>query len=562
MVLMGGLDHVLSLISPLSYSNSVFIIVSWLSIWFLFAYLFALMFWHANNVYFKSFVYIILFSLFSIQHYLLQSFGSPITPTYLTLLAETNRNEINDFWNVYVSRVTILPTIKLLCAFIIFASVLELIWTKTIRNKAIKRLDTYLLGILLLPFLAFGVYSSRIYYSVLKESSPDRIRMIKCPDDCLSSIFSSLCTIRLMKKDVKEAIESTINLKDVSIANGADKDLNIVLIIGESFNKWHSNLYGYNKKTTPCLVREKDSGRLYVFDDVITPSNSTSVVLKNLLSCNNNSEGESWFSKPFFPALFKSAGYEVYLWDNQRSFDEGAALSYTLNGYIYNDRIVSSSYTKCNVESFPYDYEFFSSFLDSVGVNDQGRCLTIYHLIGQHFSASSRYPHEEQYTYFSSDSISRNEIWITDSHRNQIAEYDNATRYNDFVVGRILEEYKNSNCFLVYLSDHGEEVYDYRDQIGRDQGTFSREKIKYQYEIPFFIWTSDSYKVNHPDIIESIENNLDSPYMSDIVSHMLLNVAGIETQYYVSQYNILSPDYKCMHRIIEDAKQEYNSFIK
>ena len=40
--------------------------------------------------------------------------------------------------------------------------------------------------------------------------------------------------------------------------------------------------------------------------------------------------------------------------------------------------------------------------------------------------------------------------------------YDNAVLYNDFVVSSLIKDYAKSdpNGFLLYLSDHGEDVFD------------------------------------------------------------------------------------------------------
>lgn len=46
--------------------------------------------------------------------------------------------------------------------------------------------------------------------------------------------------------------------------------------------------------------------------------------------------------------------------------------------------------------------------------------------------------------------------------RQAIAEYDNATCYNDALIGEVISHYRHANAVIVYLSDHGEETYDWR----------------------------------------------------------------------------------------------------
>ena len=71
-----------------------------------------------------------------------------------------------------------------------------------------------------------------------------------------------------------------------------------------------------------------------------------------------------------------------------------------------------------------------------------------------------------------------------------IATYDNATLYNDAVMGHIFDLYRNKNAVVVYFSDHGEEIYDYRDQRGRHVSYApSADMLRHQNEVPFVIWS-------------------------------------------------------------------------
>ena len=80
---------------------------------------------------------------------------------------------------------------------------------------------------------------------------------------------------------------------------------------------------------------------------------------------------------------------------------------------------------------------------------------------------------------------------MTQQERQVVADYDNATRYNDQVVDAILARFTDRDAIAVYLSDHGEEVYDYRDFFCRSHDLpLTPEVCKYQFEIPFMIWMS------------------------------------------------------------------------
>ena len=59
---------------------------------------------------------------------------------------------------------------------------------------------------------------------------------------------------------------------------------NIVLIIGESYGKHHSQQYGYFMPTTPRQIKLQKTGLLVPFSDVVSPWNLTSFVFKNVFS--------------------------------------------------------------------------------------------------------------------------------------------------------------------------------------------------------------------------------------------------------------------------------------
>ena len=128
----------------------------------------------------------------------------------------------------------------------------------------------------------------------------------------------------------------------------------------------------------------------------------------------------------------------------------------------------------------------------------------------------------------------------------------NATLYNDYVIGKIFNLYRNKNAVVVYLSDHGEEEYDYRDSKGRKH--CSKEQtpqwLKYVNCVPFVIWCSDSYQAKHPEVVKEISNALHRPFITDQVSQVLFHLAGMRSRYHKPANDILSPCYKARKRIL------------
>ena len=201
------------------------------------------------------------------------------------------------------------------------------------------------------------------------------------PRDPLNKTIFSLYGLHLMGQE-QQVFLNTMNNIDDSTSCQTDDSLNVVLVIGESYIKSHAQLYGYQLQTTPYLIQEQDSGRLFRFDDVVSPTPSTSLTIKNVLCTNSMSHHEAWAYSPFFPTLFRRAGYHVYLWDNQKNYDQHAMFSFALNSFLYCKEVTDMTYTQTNDSSYTYDADIVSSFNKVLLTGP--RNLVIFHLIGQH----------------------------------------------------------------------------------------------------------------------------------------------------------------------------------
>lgn len=111
--------------------------------------------------------------------------------------------------------------------------------------------------------------------------------------------------------------------------------------------------------------------------------------------------------------------------------------------------------------------------------------------------------------------------------------------------------FENKNTILFYLSDHGEEVFDFRNRIGREHGPLFDKKLFFEYQVPFMVWCSNTFIRKHPDTIDAIKKAEDKPLMSDILFNTLFNVAGIQTDIYRQEDDVLHQSYQSRKRIIE-----------
>lgn len=567
MKLMGIVSIVYSiedLIQEIGKGEALIILVQRISLVFLFAYIGALIICIAKSHYLKLIIkitfYFVVLILYATTFFLTTNFAFEIdNPTLITLIAETTSSESDEFIKQYILSSNIIPTLKKIVAYLLAIVCVELLWSKY-RNKLERlRITKTILTIITIPLLLFGLYSIGIYYRIYNCDTAEEIDLIKSPKDPISSVFVSWRKFTMMSECMENYILLNQNIYDqVTSCSVSSDSLNLVVVIGESHIKWHSPLYGYYLNTSPNLIREKERGRLFKFNDVITSSNSTSIIMKNILCCNNSSSGEQWYNYPNFLTIFKKAGYDVYFWDNQKDFAKKESYSYTLNNFLYNSEILKISYTAVNDSSFQYDEDIVDSYINTVGTLKGKQNIVVFHLMGQHTMPSERYPNE--FGNFTEDSITNSLPFINNMMKSTIAHYDNASLYNDYVINRIISLFKNSNTLLVYFSDHGEEIYDYREKIGRSFGDLNSNILKFQYDVPFVIWCSDIFIKKYPEKINQIKSAVDYPFMIDNVCNMLFNVAGITTPFYRDSLDLISPNYRCNERII-NQKYKYE-FIR
>lgn len=340
----------------------------------------------------------------------------------------------------------------------------------------------------------------------------------------------------------KELAELVKTVERTEVDSCTFRSPSIVLLIGESYNKHHSPLYNPKaRQTTPGLCRMEREGNLIVFDDAVSPYNVTSKTLRFMFSTYYPGCGHEWVDCTLFPAVFRKAGYKVWFITNQFAGEENNKDHHDhVGGTIFNQsELRRLQFTHMNTEAARYDMELLSQLPPADTLAAQPSLL-IFHMIGQHEDYRERYP--ESYSHFTADSI-RNDF--TDEKGRQIvAEYDNATLYNDAVVQHLLDKYSGQDVVAIYLSDHGEEIYDWRNSCYRTNSDYMTPEIaRYQYEIPLLFYVSDTFKANHPALYEEILAARHKPFIATMMPFVLFHLAGIGHADYRPELDILSPEY-------------------
>lgn len=308
--------------------------------------------------------------------------------------------------------------------------------------------------------------------------------------------------------------------KDVVLTRDESTIPYVIFVLGESTTRWHLALYGYPLPTSPRLTARKDRGGVHVFSDVVSPHPSTMAVMEKLFTFYRTGDEGDWFAHTDLFSILRRAGYRTTWLSNQESGLVGIV------GDFYAGQCDTHRFTIPRdtwEDGITYDGALLP-LLDEALSADGEKNFYVLHLTGSHGNYYRRYP-KESFGRFSFRDEGGFE-GITDAQKRIRAEYDNSILYNDFVVDEIIRRFEDKSAVVLYVPDHGEEVYDEFDFAGH--GGHER----HCFEIPMLIWTSEKFRQTYPDLERRIAGGVDQPFMTDDMIHLLLDLLSIETPEY------------------------------
>lgn len=325
------------------------------------------------------------------------------------------------------------------------------------------------------------------------------------------------------------------NLQD----KNADLPATLVLIIGESTNRQHMSLYGYPRKTTPLLDAMKDE--LLVFKQVIGPRPYTIEALQQVLTFADQQHPDLYLTKPSIMNMMRQAGYKSFWITNQQTMTKRNTMLTTFSKYT--DKQVYLNNTRLQ-NSRQYDGDVLAPFAEALQ-DPAPRKLIVLHLLGTHMKYKYRYP--DEYIHFKDNAnlapvLSKNKVEVINS-------YDNAVLYNDFVVSNIIKIYEKSrqNGFLVYFSDHGEDVYEAPgyDVLGRNEASPTLP----MYAVPFLLWMTPDWRAKMPEINNDV---LERPYSMSHFIHTWADLAGLQFSDYEPHKSLINKEFEALPLLVGD----------
>ena len=476
---------------------------------------------------YKLIIYVFQGLLFVFEFFSLYMYDRTASLNMITMILSTTFNEACEYLQTYVLAPKGLIAIAITVA-IIFGA-----------GKAAQKISVVFRKLSLLTVTVFIIASMVFTANTFKSGSCDFYGLL--------SVGSYVNNWWGVKKHLNRIAEAGYNL-DHKDRRGivSDGAANIVFIIGESTNKKHMGLYGYEAATNPLLGKRLAQKDLALYSDVVSPYSFTMHSIISMLTFRNHESGEMWQDRDSIIDIAKAAGYNTAWISNQEEKSVYATATTMLAGRaaetIFGEKFASKK--SGNVDG---------AILSNVKKSSlkTGKNFVFIHLMGTHVKYKSRYPKE--FEVFSAADIKKN---ISVEKKQTIAEYDNAVLYNDYIVNEIISYYDKQEAVVIYLSDHGQDVYDSSDDHA---GHTKNKKNPLGFEIPFMIWLSPAFKAKYPDKVKAIYAAVDKPYMTDDIIHTIIDLANIKgVAEYEESRSIINPKFNAQRKRIVDYDVDYD----
>lgn len=539
------------------------------------------------RIWVKGLLYIFFYGVSVVDMYCYERFESTLTPTMLMLVGETNAQEAQEFLSGYLSW----DVVKTNVGWILLLALTHILWTflrRLLRKWRERMILPKVQPVFVIGFKAvLGCVIAWLLYDAFSQTWPNKVAIGRLFSyDTIGQVEHELTKKDQAKLYVppyrlafslyanrlasRQIVQLEAASKKIRIDSCSFRVPEIVLVIGESYNKHHSQLYGYDKPTTPRQMAMAADSSLVAFTDVVASWNLTSFVFKHMLSLWAVGEEGEWCDKPLFPEVFRKAGYQVDFLTNQFQPKAKDAVYDFSGGFFLNDPDFSKrQFDTRNSRTYRYDETLLKAY-DALNQKDQSRDsletskiqgrLTILHLMGSHVDYRARYPKQRQ--YFSPSMYQRPEL--TDKQRRILSEYDNSLRYNDSILWAVTQRFADKDAVVIYVPDHAEEIFDGKPYIyGRMHGANIDYRLaRNEMEIPFWIWGSPRYIERHPYGWKAIQAAKDRPLMTDVLPHLLLYLGGISTPLYHPELNVITPEYNTRRPRILKGVTDYNMLKK
>ena len=457
-------------------------------------------------------------------------YGFGITHRLISVVMQTTIRETSEFLPSVIDNLLTPSVAYIVLAFIAGSGLL--VWL--IRKLSCKSF------IVLFALVSISGMSVTAYYLCTLQKARASLLVV-----CRTARYA-IATYR-DNKMIEEIVSSLKPLPYAAEVKSSHTAATIVFVVGESASRAHHSLYGYALPTTPGLDLFRDS--LYIFNDAIGSSFGTVGNMERILSLkmDNTVTGDTAIY-PLLMDIFNAAGYKTFWLSNQEKSGIFCNISGVMVSHADVVNFVGNISSEENLIN-TYDEALLPVAFEALGDTSAYKFIGL-HLMGSHTEYRERYP--KAFKHFSAEDILTHtpRPWLTESKAEKVAEYDNSIRYTDSILSELIRYVAalSEPAVFVYLSDHGEDVYDDRDFRGRDTRFV---------EIPLIIYLNAAYRVANPEIVGRLAQSGDVPVSTASIAFPLITLSGTKYPLYDAANDFLSPSYVVRPRYVDDEIWPY-----
>ena len=354
--------------------------------------------------------------------------------------------------------------------------------------------------------------------------------------------------LRLFKRRTDKRDISNVSYRATKTGRGET----YVIVIGETLNKHHMQIYGYPRATTPMLAVEKD---LLIFNNTYSNHILTGLVLSQAFTVSTQYNDTKWYEAVSIMDILQMVKVRTAWLTNQDLFGSwlniGVLLGKQADHYLHLGNVFAGS-KNVDGDLLPHVERILTK-------DTEDNRVIFVHLMGNHEDFCVRYPPAyARYRGQLDTAIHGDLAHTTTSHRQRINCYDNSVLYNDYVVSTMLAMLKQRQGIngFVYFSDHSIDLL--TDEI-KLTNNFTHEMVS----IPMVMWFSPAYREKYRQAYQNLQNNRDKLFSNDLLYDTLLGLMAIDTDQYAARNDLSSSIYelKDSEALVLDGQHKYNTSI-
>ena len=355
----------------------------------------------------------------------------------------------------------------------------------------------------------------------------------------LHKVFKLYNLSIISKKNEAKNINYQLDTIKVDLAQ--NKDLSLILYIGESTTRLNWSLYEYFRSTNKSLEDFNDQNPLIIFDNVHSTHTHTSPSILDTLSVKANDVEDdkpkiiSDFMRYSVTDILNKSSIDTILYSNQAKSGSWN-LSSSLLFKNAKKKIYSSKYNLGNLDHLDkdklYDHKFLEKFVKEIKENPKKNNFYVFHSYAGHGGYKDNIP--KQY-HKNIDQFYQNKSnkalfgkHFKSNQKEFLENYDSAMNYISDNIVYSLEQISKINkpIVFIYTSDHGESPL-------TGKGHDSSRYIWEMSAVPFLIFFNEQARLKYEKLFDDINlrskkknkellNNLPS-LISEIFDIKILN---------------------------------------